>query len=559
MVKINQNYIEWVSVTFDYDYQLIEWLKSNIISAYRKYNPDTQVWLIHKDVLHILIEYLKLHDIEFEYEISDKVQEAFNMTFNNLVSTPLYNHQQQGIHFLHTHKNSIIGDDQGLGKTLEFITFAMSLKPTCKHVLIICGVAGNVWNWKYEIEKHTNEKAYIIGQKKSGNIGTTDDKLVALAKHHDEYFYIMNIESLRGGSHKEGRTRVYPMAEAINKLTYSDEIGCICVDECHKVKNPESQIGKALLQLKAKRKVMMSGTLVMNNPLDLYVPLRWCNITGDTYYRFKNNYIRYGGYGGYEVLGYKNQSHLKSLLSPIFLRRTKTEVLDLPEKIYTKEIIQLSSQQMTGYNHIQNGLRDEINKIFYSDNPLSMMLQLRMYLDDPSSQSLDNIKSPKFERVSELLENLFEYQDTKVIIYSQWATITRNMRDYLADKYKCSYIEGDVAVDKRMHEIDKFQSGETKIIIGTIGAMGTGFTLNTATNVIFLDEPWNRALKDQAIDRAHRIGTKSTVNVHTLICKDTIDERIHKLIDDKGKISDDLLSVHNKKLSADDIKYLLGM
>lgn len=559
MVKLTQDYIEWVSATFDYNYELIEWLKSHIVSAYRKYNPDTQTWLIHKDVLHILIDYLKIHEIEFTYDISDKVHTAFNMTFDNLVSTPLYPHQQQGIHFLHTHKNSIIGDDQGLGKTLEFITFALSLKPQCKHVLIICGVAGNVWNWKHEIEKHTSEKAYIIGQNEKGNIGNTDKKLSALAQRHEEYFYITNIESIRAGSHKEGRTRLYPMVEAINKLTYSDEIGCICVDECHKVKNPESIQGRGLLMLKAKRKVMMSGTLVMNNPLDLYVPLKWCNITGDSFYRFKQNYIIFGGYGGYEVLGYKNQDHLKALLSPIFLRRKKEEVLELPDKIYTDEIIQLNTQQMTGYNHIQNGLRDNINQIFFSDNPLAMMLHLRMYLDDPSSQGLDKIKSAKFEKVAELLDNLFDYPDTKVIIYSQWSTITRSVRDFLSPTYNCSYIEGDVPIEKRMEEIEKFQSGETKVIIGTIGAMGTGFTLNTATNVIFLDEPWNRALKDQAIDRAHRIGTKSTVNVHTLICKDTIDERIHQLIDDKGRISDDILSVQNNKLSNDDIKYLLGL
>lgn len=559
-IILTQDYIEWIHLQFDYNYSFIEWLKTTIPSPYRRYSSDTKTWLVHKYFIDNIFKYCNENNIEYEYNISDKVKYALNIDFNNISNTPLYHHQVQGVRFLYTHKNSIIGDDQGLGKTLEFLTYALSLKGTCKHALIICGVAGNVWNWKHEIETHTKEKAYILGTNAKGNVGDIQDKLTSLARPHDEYFYITNIESLRGGSALENKKRVFPMPEAINKLTEKDEIGIICVDECHKVKNPESQIGKALLQLKSKRKVMMSGTLVMNNPLDLYVPLRWCNITSDTYYRFKQNFVIYGGYGGYEVIGYKNQAHLKSLLTPIFLRRVKEEVLDLPDKIYTDEIVQLTPQQRKGYEHLQNGLQADINKVLFSDNPLSMMLHLRMYLDDPTVRNFENIESPKYSKLLELLENLFEYENTKVIIYSQWSSITRNVNELLVNnKYKTSYIDGDVHSDNRMQEIDEFQNGETKIIIGTIGAMGTGFTLNTATNIVFLDEPWNRALKDQAIDRAHRIGTKSTVNVHTLLCKDTIDERIHKLIEDKGKISDDLLSIENPKLTPEEIRYLCGL
>ena len=80
-----------------------------------------------------------------------------------------------------------------------------------------------------------------------------------------------------------------------------------------------------------------------------------------------------------------------------------------------------------------------------------------------------------------------------------------------------------------------------KCIIGTIGAMGTGLTLTAASTVIFLDSPWNRANKEQAEDRAHRIGTKSTVNIITIVCKDTIDERIEELVYKKGLMADALV------------------
>jgi SNF2 family DNA or RNA helicase len=93
-----------------------------------------------------------------------------------------------------------------------------------------------------------------------------------------------------------------------------------------------------------------------------------------------------------------------------------------------------------------------------------------------------------------------------------------------------------------MEQIDKFQKDPTcSVILGTIGAMGTGLTLNAASNVIFLDEPWNRALKDQATDRAHRIGTKYPVNVYTLICKNSADEGVHKTVMKKGRVADEIV------------------
>ena len=98
-----------------------------------------------------------------------------------------------------------------------------------------------------------------------------------------------------------------------------------------------------------------------------------------------------------------------------------------------------------------------------------------------------------------------------------------------------------------------------KIIVGTIGAMGTGLTLTAATNVIFLDEPWNMAIKSQAEDRAHRIGTKSNVNIITLMCKDTIDERIHELVQKKGALADLLVDGKmNTQNKSDLVNFLLN-
>jgi SNF2 family DNA or RNA helicase len=102
-------------------------------------------------------------------------------------------------------------------------------------------------------------------------------------------------------------------------------------------------------------------------------------------------------------------------------------------------------------------------------------------------------------------------------------------------------ITGDTKDEVRQANVEQFQNGNSKIIIGTIGAMGTGLTLTAGTVVIFMDHPWNRALYDQAVDRCHRIGQKQSITIYNLMCKDTIDERVWQLVKDKGAISDMLI------------------
>lgn len=562
-MEISINGLEYCTLSFNYNQEIIDFIKDKIPAPYRNYDNILHNWNIHQFFIPILEEFLKLKNIPYNINVDERIKPYY--TNNESIfeythsKTSFYPHQKDAIKFEMTHKNFVIGDDQGLGKTLELLAFATSLKVKgAKHCLIICGVAGNVWNWQKEIREHTNEKCYILGQDFKGNTGSGKDKLECLFYPHDEFFYVTNKETLRLLHKKVGRKNIYPIVDAINQLVDYGQISLIAVDECHKLKNPETHEGRAFLKLKAPRKAMLSGTLVMNNPLDLYVPLSWCDVITQDFYNFKADFCRFDVFGN--VTGYRNLDVLKNLLSPIYLRRVKEEVLNLPEKILIDEIIKLDAQQQKGYDLIENGLKDEINKVLHSDNPLSMATHLREYLDDPEIVELEQIPSPKYERLKELLDNIFDNNNSQIIIYSQWARVTRKIKEILEGIYhSVSYIDGDIKDTDRMQEIDKFQTGDAKIIIGTIGALGTGFTLNKATDVIFIDEPWNMAIKNQAIDRAHRIGTEYPVNVHTLICKDTIDERIHNLILQKGEMAEDLLTVDNPKLTAEEIKYLCGL
>ena len=127
----------------------------------------------------------------------------------------------------------------------------------------------------------------------------------------------------------------------------------------------------------------------------------------------------------------------------------------------------------------------------------------------------------------------------KVVIFSNWTQMTDVVQERLSKKYRGVVITGDTKDAERMMNVNEFQHDDRcKYIVGTIGAMGTGLTLTAGTVEIFLDEPWNRALLDQAVDRCHRVGTKENITIYTLMCKNTIDERIHDIVERKGLMSD---------------------
>jgi SNF2 family DNA or RNA helicase len=133
----------------------------------------------------------------------------------------------------------------------------------------------------------------------------------------------------------------------------------------------------------------------------------------------------------------------------------------------------------------------------------------------------------------------------QVVIFSNWTQMTDVIYERLHHKYTLSLITGDTKDEVRQANVEQFQNGNSKIIIGTIGAMGTGLTLTAGTVVIFMDHPWNRALYDQAVDRCHRIGQESSITIYNLMCKDTIDERIWSIVKTKGAISDTVIDGKN--------------
>ena len=167
-------------------------------------------------------------------------------------------------------------------------------------------------------------------------------------------------------------------------------------------------------------------------------------------------------------------------------------------------------------------------------------------------------ESAKLDRMEDLVEEALSNNE-KVIIFSNWTQVTDAVFERLYDKYSVAQITGETPDNMRQQTVKSFQeTPDTKVIIGTIGAMGTGLTLTAGKTVIFMDEPWNKALYDQAVDRAHRIGQKNNITIYNLLTKDTIDERIHNIIYKKGAMSDAIIDGKIMGNKTEVFNYLLG-
>ena len=548
-------------ISFPYNGMIINYIKSLGI---RVYHPDTRVWEIPMTSIIGLCNKFENEEIHISgvYEDLRKEQFEIDIPKDYTFKTKPFPHQLDGVRFGLNKKRFLLCDDQGLGKTKQIIDLVGCLEKTenINKVLIICGVNSLKYNWQSEIETHSDEKGWVLGtryRKRTGKAyeGTNKDKLDDLNNLPDCRYLITNIETLRAMAEKVSKTKYkFPIAEKLKELCDKGIISMIAFDECHKSKEPTSLQSRAMINVTADYMVAMSGTPLMNKPLDLYFPLHWLGYENHSFYQFKQHYCTLGGWGGSEIIGYKNLEEIRALMSEVMLRRLKTEVLDLPEKIRKIEYVDMTPKQAQIYKEVYSGVMSELQQIKFANNPLSMMIRLRQATGWTGILSDTVQESAKMDRMLQLVEEITS-SGQKVIIFSNWESMTSIAKQKLAD-YNPAYITGGIKTDDRMNEVTRFQTDENcKIIIGTIGAMGTGLTLTAAQNVIFLDSPWNMALKAQAEDRAHRIGTQGTVNVITLVCKNTIDERIEELVGKKGHMAEALV---DGKISVDDINFLLS-
>ena len=527
--KCNGEYSLFLS--FQYDTSIIDVVRS---LPSRFWDAENKTWEVPFNKLSYLLNELSEHPFNITGKYIDATPKKVEAPVDFNFKTEPYKHQVECFKYGLEHDKFLLGDEMGLGKTKQVIDIAVAKKAQrgYQHCLIVCGVNGLKWNWRNEVSTHSNENGYILGTR-GNKIGSNADKLADVKNLKNDthnYFIITNVESLRDEA----------ICTELSELCKSGVIGMIAFDECHKCKNPSTQQGKAILKLQAETMIAMTGTPLMNVPQDLYIILKWLGFEKHAFYSFKNHYCIMGGYGGYEIVGYKNLEELQERLNDIMLRRLKKDILDLPEKTYIDEYVEMSAKQAVIYKEVQQELKANIDELVVSSNPLAQLIRLRQATGYTGILSSMIQESAKLDRMEELVEEAVQ-NGKQVVIFSNWTQMTDAIYERLNGKYAIGSITGQTNDESRQQIVDMFQNKCFKVLIGTSGAMGTGLTLTAGSVEIFVDEPWNMALKEQCVDRCHRIGQNSNLTIYTLMCKDTIDERIHQIVERKGKMADALV------------------
>lgn len=567
-------------IRFRYDPKVIDIVKS---VPGRRWVPEGKFWTIPLDKLGFLLNQVKGTVYEGSVKIDSDEHINENATLDATTVIPQidisgipfyvpegkspYSHQLDFMKYAIDKQQRgyrsgfIVADDMGLGKTAESLNLAIYNKKQYKfrHCLIICNVNSSKYNWKKEVNDITHGKlhGYILGTRisRKGKVtyGGGAEKLQDLTVGHmfgDKnsdllpYFLILNIEAVRT---KVGRK--YPIADMIIEYIDKGVINMVIIDEIHKNASMTSQQGKQLLRIKKATGnkcewIPMSGTPIVTRPTNVYLPLRLIDAHNfSSYYTWCKEFCIYGGFGGSEIIGYKNIPRLKAMLQSNMIRRLKSSVLDLPPKIYYTEYVDNTPYQEALYASIeQDMLKDAESTIQNTLNPIVKFLRLRQVNGSP--ELVDNFlkadskeylsKNSKLKRLLELLEDAKD-RGEKTIIFSNWVEPLRTIYKFVSQKYKTCTFTGTMTDQAREKNKRVFQTNPNyTVLLGTIGAAGTTHTFTAASNIIFYDEPWNATDKEQAEDRAYRIGTKNSLKIFTLLSRDTVDDRVHNILFEKG-------------------------
>ena len=320
----------------------------------------------------------------------------------------------------------------------------------------------------------------------------------------------------------------------------------IICDESSKIKNPQAKQSKALHRLGkiSKHNIILTGTPVTNNPLDFFSQYKFLdeNIFGGSYYSFRARYAIMGGYGNYQVVGYKNLPELTEKAHSIAFRITKKEALDLPEQVDVTRYVELEPMARAIYNQVE---RDSYAELTQGEvvvrNVLTKLLRLSQitggYIKDEFSEIEEQVSSAKLNALEEIIEECLD-ADKKVVVFARFISeidaITKMLKHY---GIKYSLIRGDVK--DRASEVEKFQNDkDVKVFVGQLQTTGMGLTLTASDTAVFYSLSYNFADYEQAKARIHRIGQKNNCTYIHLIAKKTIDEKVMEALTKKKNIAD---------------------
>lgn len=467
--------------------------------------------------------------------------------------TEPYEHQKAFLKFSESHAQMLLLDQPGLGKTKQSLDLIANriLAGQIRKALIIVGVSGLQYNWQNEVKKHTDLVGYILGTRpvgKSGlqtKIGSGKDKVddVNRLKKMAAQVIITNIESLRNAA----------IVDALKQQVQDGIIGMVVVDEVHKCKNPKAKQTEGLLELDTHYKLGLTGTPIVNSPLDLYAMMKWLNRTVPPKTYFEAKYCIKGGFEDREVIGYKNLDDLAFDFNCWTLRRTKAECLDLPEKTVQTYYVDLLPEQKKLYKEIQKDLRERSDEIMAAASPMGQLVGLKKATSCPPRvmETFPPEACAKLESLLDIVEEVIA-SGQKIVIFC-YHVFTIEYLNWALRKhgYNPALIYGAISNEVREANEHAFQTiPECNIILGNYQTMGTGINLTASSTIVEYELPWTAADEEQAQDRCHRIGQFNPVNIIRLVTRGTYDVVNEEIVDGKYELSETITESGRKREQA---------
>jgi len=468
----------------------------------------------------------------------------------------LRSYQEDGLswlNFLHDLElGGILADEMGLGKTVQTLALLQYLKDSRKKgkkldkPALVVSPTSVVTNWFYESKKFAPKLKLLLlhGSKRKllfDSISSSDVVLTTYAL-------------LRQDRHE------------LNKHEFS----YIILDEAQNIKNPHASTTSAAKSLRAKHRLILTGTPTENRPMELWSLFDFLMpgyLGSREFFRHQvEKPIMELGTGG-EVADF-----LRQKTRPFILRRTKAQVeKDLPAKTESILHVEMTPEQKALYSEILEEVRPKVFNAVDSKglrgatiSILSALLRLRQICNHPNSISaLKNIEgygSGKFEALKTLVAEALQ-SGRKILLFSQFREMLSIIRRWL-DEEEAQYLYLDGRTKDRQSLIDQFNSDDdVRLFLISLKAGGTGLNLTGADTVIIYDPWWNPAVENQAIDRAHRIGQTKAVSVYRLVTEDSVEKKIMDLKQKKSDIVDALINenaLQNLTLSKSDLENLFS-
>jgi SNF2 family DNA or RNA helicase len=531
-------------VKFEYNEYVVNTLKT--LPTYN-YDKNTKLWEVPTCYLGRLLDSLTFLD-EIQLKLLDTPESGefyFNKQFNlkplseiekvSFKASP-FPHQLEAVDFLLKKEKALLLDGCGVGKSLEMILFAETLKKRglIDHCLVITGIAGLRSNWEKEISKFSTESSVVIGKYTTRN-GTTryrpmTKRAEQLKNKLDEFFVLLNVESIRDAK----------VIEAIKKS--ENRFGLILFDESHRIGAPNTIQYDNLMKLDADFKVAATGTLIVNSPLSAFPSLKFTDNEKATLTNFKSQYCNFGGFGNKQIIGSKNLEVLREEIANCSIRRTLYDVrADIPQLTIDVEYLEMEEDQQKFYEAIKEGVKEEADKIeLKAGNLLALTTRLRQATACPSVLTTQTIESIKVTRAFEYIQEITS-QGEKVVVFSMFKEPLHQLAAKL-EGFRYSLNTGEVADDVAFANMTRFQEdSKEQVFLGTFGKCGTGFTLNSSMYLVCIDTPYTFSLFEQGYQRVHRISNTRPAFIKVLVCSDTIDERVQQIVETKKELGEYLV------------------